>query len=123
MQRLQQHSQDELFVSIVSFHEQVMGWAAYIARARDQATVVRGYGMFQEVLTNFVKSNLLPFDSDAARIFERLRKARLRVGTMDLRIGAIALAHGLTVLTRNKVDFERIPDLHIEDWTGPIESV
>jgi predicted nucleic acid-binding protein len=36
---------------------------------------------------------------------------------MDLRIAAIALAHGLTVLTRNVVDFAAVPALLVEDWT------
>ena len=36
---------------------------------------------------------------------------------MDLRIGAIAIANGMTVLTCNTVDFERIPGLSFEDWT------
>ncbi len=42
---------------------------------------------------------------------------RVRIGTMDLRIASIALARGFTVLTRNLVDFERVPGLAVEDWT------
>jgi tRNA(fMet)-specific endonuclease VapC len=53
----------------------------------------------------------------AADVFEDLRKQRIRIGTMDLRIAAIALAHGMTVLTRNLIDFRRVPDLTAEDWT------
>jgi len=37
---------------------------------------------------------------------------------MDLRIGSIAMANGMTVLTRNTVDFEKIPNLQVEDWTA-----
>jgi tRNA(fMet)-specific endonuclease VapC len=36
---------------------------------------------------------------------------------MDLRIASIALATGMTVLTRNLVDFQRVPNLNVEDWT------
>ncbi|MFT5325802.1 MAG: hypothetical protein ACI8P0_003674 [Planctomycetaceae bacterium] len=36
---------------------------------------------------------------------------------MDLRIRAIAIANEMTVLTRNTVDFEKIPNLAVEDWT------
>ena len=36
---------------------------------------------------------------------------------MDLRIGAIALANDMTVLTRNLIDFGRVPNLTVEDWT------
>jgi tRNA(fMet)-specific endonuclease VapC len=37
---------------------------------------------------------------------------------MDLRIAAIALARGFTVLSRNTVDFSRVPELTVEDWTA-----
>lgn len=46
-----------------------------------------------------------------------LRRLRIRIGTMDLRIASIALAHGAKLLTRNSVDFAKVPELTIEDWT------
>jgi predicted nucleic acid-binding protein len=36
---------------------------------------------------------------------------------MDLRIAAIVLEHGATLTTGNVRDFQRIPNLMIEDWT------
>ncbi len=62
---------------------------------------------------------MLSFDVEAANMFVRLCKFGVRVATMDLRIGSIALARGFTLLTRNTADFERIPGLRIEDWTLP----
>ncbi|MGD0518047.1 MAG: hypothetical protein ABSA26_10990 [Thermoguttaceae bacterium] len=46
-----------------------------------------------------------------------MRKSKVRIGTMDLRIASIALAQGFTILTRNLVDFEKVPNLKVEDWT------
>ena len=115
--RLSQHSVADFFVSIVSFHEQVLGWNAYIGRAPDHKGIVRGYLMFQEVLRDFSASQVLPFDDAAAATFESLRSQRVRIGTMDLRIAAIALSRKLTVLTRNVADFQKVPGLQVEDWT------
>ena len=117
--RMCEHRLEYFFVTIVSFHEQVMGWNAYIQRARDAQGVARGYAMFQSVLSDFATMNVLPFDSDASHAFADLRKSGVRVDTMDLRIGAIALVRGFTVLTRNTTDFTRIPGLGVEDWTSP----
>jgi tRNA(fMet)-specific endonuclease VapC len=60
----------------------------------------------------------LEFDDRAAAEFQRLRQFRLRVGTMDLRIAAIVLANKATLVSRNIIDFRKIPDLKVEDWTS-----
>jgi tRNA(fMet)-specific endonuclease VapC len=39
---------------------------------------------------------------------------------MDLRIASVELANDMTLLTRNTVDFERVPALRIEDWALPL---
>jgi tRNA(fMet)-specific endonuclease VapC len=116
-QRIAQHPETSFFVTIVSFHEQILGWNTYLARARDSGGVVRGYIKLDGILSDFARSQVLPYGSAAADVFEELRKQRIRIGTMDLRIAAIALANGMTVLTRNLVDFARVPNLTVEDWT------
>jgi tRNA(fMet)-specific endonuclease VapC len=60
---------------------------------------------------------VLPFDESAIAHFQRLWLMRLRVGTMDMKIAAIALAHDATLLTRNISDFEKVPGLLVEDWS------
>jgi tRNA(fMet)-specific endonuclease VapC len=45
-----------------------------------------------------------------------LRRKGIRIGTMDLRIASITLAHDATLLTRNSVDFARVPGLRFENW-------
>jgi tRNA(fMet)-specific endonuclease VapC len=47
VERMRLHPLDKFFVTIVSFHEQVNGWNAYIHRAREANGVVRGYAMFE----------------------------------------------------------------------------
>jgi tRNA(fMet)-specific endonuclease VapC len=115
--RISRHAQADFYVTIVSFHEQILGWNAYIARAKDRVGVVRGYRRLEAILMDFSRAQVLPFDDPAAEVFDALRRQRVRIGTMDLRIAAIARSRNMTVLTRNLIDFQRVPDLAVEDWT------
>jgi tRNA(fMet)-specific endonuclease VapC len=40
----------------------------------------------------------------------------LRFGKMDLRFAAITLQNNSVLVTRNLRDFQRIPNLVVEDW-------
>ena len=117
MARVAQVPRADLTFCIVSFHEQVLGCHSYLARAKTPTAVVRGYQMFDRVLSAFAAAPVLAFDNHASAIFDGLIGSRLRIATMDLRIASIALCHGLTLLTRNSRDFRRVPGLVIEDWT------
>jgi tRNA(fMet)-specific endonuclease VapC len=109
----------DFFVTIVSFHEQFNGWTKYIARAHDSSRLVRGYAELESVVDKFSRAQVLPFSEAAADVYDELRNQKVRVGAMDLRIAAIAIANHMTLLTRNAVDFERIPRLNFADWTLP----
>ena len=89
----------------------------YINQARRAEEVVRGYGMLAQVLQDFTEALVIPFDAAAAAVFEELVAQRIRIGTMDLRIAAIALSRGMVMVTRNASDFRRVPGIQIEDWT------
>jgi tRNA(fMet)-specific endonuclease VapC len=115
--RMAQHTPADFGLCVVSFHEQSLGAHTFISRARTPADVVRGYALFGDILHGFLAAPVLPFDAAAAAVFGGLQAQRLRVATMDLRIAAIALARNLTLLTRNRGDFSRVPGLVIQDWT------
>ena len=108
---------EEVAVTIVSYEEQTRGWLAYVARARTLGEQVEAYRRLRRHLDVYRTAKVLDFDEQAATQFQRLKQARLGVGTMDLRIAAIALIHDATVLTRNAVDFGKVPELQMEDWT------
>jgi tRNA(fMet)-specific endonuclease VapC len=90
-------------VAGVSFHEEIISWNAYIARAKDQRGVVRGYGRLEKILTDSSVAQISPFDDAAADIFSELRAQKVRIGTMDLRIASIAVGDG------NDSDSRRTP--------------
>lgn len=114
--RLEKHAGEHVFVSIVSFHEMVNGWNAYMSRRRGSEPLVRAYLEFESILRDFSAMQLLPFDRKAAEVLDQLTQQKLRVGSMDLRIAAIAIANQMILLTQNTVDFERVPGLQFEDW-------
>ena len=112
-----QHPPTDLACSIISFHEQILGCHTYISQARRAEDVIRGYGMLAQVLRDFTEAVVIPFDAAAVVVFEGLVAQRVRVGTMDLRIAAIALSREMVLVTRNASDFRKVPGLRIEDWT------
>lgn len=116
--RLATHTAADVFVSIVTIDEQLRGWLAFVKKASRIDGVVKGYAMFQQVLERFVETQVVGFDDAAADVFTDLRSQKIRIGTMDLRIASIAIANDLTLLTRNTVDFARVPNLRFEDWTA-----
>ena len=62
----------------------------------------------------------LDFDDRAAEVAGRIRAVLARrgepIGPGDLQIAAIALANGLTLVTRNVREFSRVEELVVEDW-------
>ena len=117
MRRIDAYQPSEFYISIVSFHEQLAGWQAFLGRKRESQHVVRAYAEFEPLLAAFASAQIAPFDATAADRFDSLRAGRVRIGSMDLRIAATALARDFTVLTRNTVDFAQVPNLRVEDWT------
>lgn len=116
--RMQQCAPTDFFVSIISFHEQVSGWNTYLNRSRKTQDVIRAYQMFERILHDFSRNQVVPFDETATEVFDSLKQQRVRIGTLDLRIAATAVAKQLTLLTRNLVDFTQVPGLDVQDWTA-----
>jgi tRNA(fMet)-specific endonuclease VapC len=111
------HASDEIFLSIVSFHEQVLGAHSYLARARSERDVVHGYSLMADALRVFQSRSVLEMNLAATAALDQLLGSRVRVKAMDLRIAAITLSVGGVLVTRNSRDFSRVPGLVIEDWT------
>jgi tRNA(fMet)-specific endonuclease VapC len=104
--------------TIITFEEQMRGWLAWLARAKNLAEQVDRYAKLKNTLEQYTQFTVIDFDDAAARVFYQLQQQRLRIGTMDLKIAAIAIANNATLLSRNLKDFGKIPTLQVEDWAA-----
>jgi len=103
--------------TIISFEEQMRGWLAVIASARKQPKEVAAYKRLQTLLRFFNEIPVLDYTQAEAAQFEKLKRTKLRAGSMDLKIAAIALTQDAMLLTSNLKDFQKVPNLRAEDWT------
>jgi tRNA(fMet)-specific endonuclease VapC len=108
---------DEIVTTIVTFEEEMRGWMARLAKSKSLSQQVENYQRLNRLLDNYRNIIVLEFDEKSALQFQSLFKARIRIGTMDLKIAAIALAHDATLLSRNLRDFSKVPGLKVEDWS------
>lgn len=115
--RLQREPTDTVSPSIISFEEQTRGWLTAIAKTKSVKEQVDRYRELNRMLRLYCSMNVLDYEERAAVEFQQLRKEKLRIGTMDMKIAAIALANDAILLTRNAGDFLRVPGLKLEDWT------
>ena len=117
MNRFALHPSDAVGICPINIEETMRGRLAPLGRVLTGFKHIEAYARLVAAEELFRLFPLVPFDDACEIQFEHLRAARLRVGTLDLKIASIALTNGLTVLTRNRIDFGRVPGLAIEDWS------
>ena len=110
-------SGDEAALTIVTIEESMRGWLAELNRRTkspyDQIEVYRHLHRSVEVLAEWT---MFHWDMESASCFVRLRREGVRIGTQDLKIASIVLAHDGFLLTRNTVDFQQVPGLRFANW-------
>lgn len=95
------HRTGDLFVSVISIGEVERGIA--LQQGKDPKFAAALAAWLDQTLTVY-RERILPFDLASARRWGQLSAALGHNGA-DLQIAAIALEHGLTVVTRNISDF------------------
>ena len=74
----------------------------------------------QALMVLLSRISIVPFDENAAREYGRIRDDLTKKGTLiganDLLIAAHACAMGVTLITNNVREFERVENLKIENW-------
>ena len=106
-----------VFITVITYEEQMRGWLSYVAQASSIRHQVDAYAKLQRHIDKFRRMPSLDFDEKSASIYEDLRRARVRIGSMDLKIASIALANNALLLSRNISHFGKVPGLLVEDWT------
>jgi tRNA(fMet)-specific endonuclease VapC len=115
--RLQELDPKEIATTVVSYEEQMRGWLAFKASAKTISQEIAAYTKLRKHIEDYRTITVLDFDEAAALELQRLRRSRIRIGTMDLKIAAITIVQNATLLSRNLVDFRKVPGLGVEDWT------
>lgn len=108
---------ETIAVSVITVEEMIRGRLAVLAKRKEGERRVHAYAKFMETVLFFSKILVIQFDMACEQRYQALRAMRIRVGSQDLRIAAVALVHNLILVTRNRRDFERVPGLTLEDWT------
>jgi tRNA(fMet)-specific endonuclease VapC len=71
-----------------------------------------------EAIPLLARWQIIPISRPALVRYEALVRMKLNVRRMGLRIAAIVLEIGATLVSRNLRDFQRVPGLLVEDWTS-----
>jgi tRNA(fMet)-specific endonuclease VapC len=116
LRRLAVVSPSELAVTVINVEEQITGWQIYLRRAKTDKELAMAYEKLAASVRVLSGMHILGFSESAIARYNLLLAMKLNVGKMDLRIAAIALEEGATVITRNLRDFQRVPELICENW-------
>jgi tRNA(fMet)-specific endonuclease VapC len=113
--RLRESSREKA-LAIATIEEGLRGWLAEINRHHDLDRQIVPYTKLQRYVELAANWTILGWDAQSAQMFRQFRAQGVRIGTMDLKIACIALAHEATLLTRNTRDFSQVPGLRFENW-------
>ncbi len=103
----------ELFISAITIMELELGVLSIERKDATQGAVLRAW-LEQQVLPEFAERTL-PIDTAVAQSCAPLHVPDKR-GERDALIAATALVHGMSVVTRNVVDFEPTGVSIINPW-------
>lgn len=103
----------QCFVSEITIAELLFGASnsALVWQARQHQQVAEFRGLFAEQVLPIAPALEIFADQKAA-----LRRSGRAIDDFDILIGSTALAHGLTLVTRNTRHFTNIANLTLENW-------
>lgn len=112
-QRLAGREDEEFFVSVITASELVHG----VHRAKSPAVRSKRSAFVEAVLSRFPLLSIdLPTARAHSQLWADLASTGNTIGPHDLWIAAACMAHGLTLVTGNVREFQRVPGLAVESW-------
>jgi tRNA(fMet)-specific endonuclease VapC len=118
VQRVAAINPNQLAVTVITVEEQLSGWYSLLRSAKSPEQLSKAYDRLAEAVKTLGSFHILSFSVAAIQRYEQLKAQKLNVRKMDLRIAAITLENGGSLVTRNAQDFGRVPHLAHEDWTA-----
>lgn len=110
--QFQKHSPSDVAISSITLFELEYG----VEKSKMKDRSIKALNKFLLPLT------IVFFDreaaSKAASVRAQLEKKGTPIGAYDLLIAGVALAQGMTLVTNNVGEFEKIKDLQIENWAA-----
>lgn len=104
---------EEFFISVVTASELLHG----VLRANDPSIKSKRNAFVEGILNNF---SILPIDLAVARshsqLWATLQTQGNMIGIHDSWIAATCIAKGMSLITLNISEFDRVPGLNIEEW-------
>lgn len=116
-QHVASHSKQSVATTVISVEEQLSGWYTRLRRAKTPPQLAQVSERLTRNVTYLSNTTILTFAESAILRYEQLKSLRLAVAANDLRIAAIALENSDILVTRNRRDFQRVPNLVVEDWS------
>jgi tRNA(fMet)-specific endonuclease VapC len=110
----------EQFVPIIAIEEILRGRLNAVRLAESgqgKLDIASSYRVLELTIFAFRGLNVLSYSPAAETLFQTWRQQKVRASTHDLRIAAICVTHGATLVSRNRRDFERVPGLTVEFWS------
>jgi len=110
LEQFRQHSPQDVAISIITLFELEYGVEKSQYRQRSQDALARF----------LLPLNLIDMDrpsaTEAASIRADLERKGMPIGPYDLLIAGLARSRGMTLVTNNTKEFERIDGLNLENW-------
>ena len=113
LSHFQQYHPGDIGISTITLAELQYGVSKSQARERNA-----------EALSEFlIPLEILPFGEAASQVYGTIRALLEQqgniIGAMDLLIAAHSVSLGAVLVTNNVKEFERVPDIRIENWVSP----